>query len=115
MKAYVQSVDYQSWVIIQDGPLAIPADEEEEKHEGEASDTKQKTVKYTKEQKEAIQANARAKHILNCALSREQFGIIFTCKTAKEMWDRLETYHEGTEKVKKDRMYILIHQYETSR
>ncbi|KAH0697124.1 hypothetical protein KY290_014569 [Solanum tuberosum] len=113
MRAYVQSVDYQSWLIIQNGPLPIPGDEEGKEHEDEASATKPKTVKYTREQRDVIEHNARAKHLLNCALSWEEFGKIDSCKTAKEVWDRLEIRHEGTEKLKEDWMYQLIHEYET--
>lgn len=49
MRTYVQSVDYRAWLVIQDGPLPIPADDEGRKQK----------VRHPiqKEQKDAIQTN----------------------------------------------------------
>lgn len=85
MSVYVQSVDLQSWLIIQNGPLPIPGDQEGKEHDDEAS--------YTREQMDVLQTNARAKHILYCALSMEEFKNTYRCKTAKEMWEKLEIIH----------------------
>ena len=43
-----------------------------------------------------MQANAKAINVLYCALDPIEFNRIFTCDTAKEIWDRLEVTYEGT-------------------
>ncbi|XP_059291869.1 uncharacterized protein LOC132045330 [Lycium ferocissimum] len=114
MRTYVQSIDYQLWLVIQDGPLPIPGDDEGKKHEGEASATTSKINKYTKEQMDVMQTNARAKHLLYHALSMEEFENVSSCETAKEIWDKLEMLHEGTitQKVKEAKISLLLHEYD---
>ena len=47
-----------------------------------------------------------------CALDANEFNRISTCKTAKEIWDKLIVTHEGTEQVKESRVSLLVHNYE---
>ena len=42
------------------------------------------------------QLNGKAMNLLYYALSISEFNQIFTCSSAKEIWDRLEVTHEGT-------------------
>ena len=49
---------------------------------------------------------------LICALSSEEFNRVSTCKTAKEMWDKLKVTHEGTSQVKETKINLLVHEYE---
>lgn len=105
MKTYVQSVYYQSWLILQDGPFLILGDWEGMKYVDDTS------TEYTREQEDVIQANARGHHILSCALSMEEFENISSCETAKESWDKLEIIHEGTQKLKDVKMDLLVHEF----
>ena len=45
----------------------------------------------------------------------DEFFRISNCKTAKEIWDTLETTHEGTEEVKRSRLNTLSQEYEMFR
>ena len=56
--------------------------------------------------------NAKAKYLLTCALSKSEYDKIISCDSAKEIWDRLQVLHEGTDQVKKTKISMLVHQYE---
>lgn len=57
----------------------------------------------------------KAKNILQSSLGMDEFFRISNCKTAKEIWDTLETTHEGTEEVKRSRLNTLSQEYEMLR
>ncbi|GAV67719.1 UBN2 domain-containing protein, partial [Cephalotus follicularis] len=56
--------------------------------------------------------NAKAKHIIICAINLNDFNRILSCISAKEMWDRLEVTYEGTNQVKEAKISMLVHDYE---
>ena len=62
--------------------------------------------------KKMAQLNAKAMNILYCALDANEFNHILTYLSAKEIWDRLEVTHEGTNQVKESKINILVHKYE---
>ncbi|MQL97759.1 hypothetical protein Taro_030458, partial [Colocasia esculenta] len=41
-----------------------------------------------------------------------EFSRVSTCKSAKEIWDKLQITYEGTDKVKQTRIDIIVSQYE---
>ncbi|MQL68696.1 hypothetical protein Taro_001007, partial [Colocasia esculenta] len=41
-----------------------------------------------------------------------EFSRLSACRTAKEMWDKLQVTYEGTDRVKQTRIDILVSQYE---
>ncbi|GAV85408.1 UBN2 domain-containing protein, partial [Cephalotus follicularis] len=51
-------------------------------------------------------------HVFYCALGPNEFNRIRSCLSAKEIWDKLESTHEGTNQVKDSRIDMLIHEYE---
>ena len=51
-------------------------------------------------------------NLLYCALNASEFNRISTCTSAKEIWNRLEVTHEGTNQVKESKINILVHKYE---
>nr|XP_009780387.1 PREDICTED: uncharacterized protein LOC104229433 [Nicotiana sylvestris] len=95
MKVYVQSIDYRAWLVIQNGPRPIPKNSV-----GKKLVKRESMFDYTKEQLDIMQTNARAINMLYCAISEEEYKRISTCKTAKDIWDRLENIHGDANKVK---------------
>ncbi|GAV64963.1 hypothetical protein CFOL_v3_08478, partial [Cephalotus follicularis] len=75
MTTFIQSLDYNLWDIIVFG-LELP-----------------KQTKYNEKEKEMIKLNAKAKHIIFCDLSSNEFHRISTCNLAKELWDRLADFY----------------------
>ena len=43
-----------------------------------------------------MQSNAKVMNILYCALDPNEFNCASTCESVKEIWDKLEVTHEGT-------------------
>ena len=56
--------------------------------------------------------NAKAKCLLTCALSKSEYDKIILSDLAKEIWDKLQTLHKGTNQVKETKISMLVHQYE---
>ena len=56
--------------------------------------------------------NFKANNTLHCALNPTEFNRISTCKTAKEIWDKLKVTHKGTSQVKELKITLLSNQYE---
>ena len=59
-----------------------------------------------------VQVNFKAINTLHCALNPTEFNRISTCKTEKEIWDKLKVTHEGTSQVKESKIALFSSQYE---
>ncbi|XP_070008599.1 uncharacterized protein [Nicotiana sylvestris] len=46
-----------------------------------------------------MEKNAKAKKILICGLGPDEYNRIYVCSSAKQIWDALQTAHEGTNQV----------------
>ncbi|GAV76639.1 hypothetical protein CFOL_v3_20112 [Cephalotus follicularis] len=82
MSTFIQSLDYDLWDMIVFG-LDLPKEY-----------ISKPRIKYNKKEKEMLKLNAKAKHIIFCALSSNEFDRISSCESAKEIWDMLEDFHE---------------------
>ena len=105
MSIYFQSIDYDLWLCILNGPH-IPT-----KKVGEA-ETLKKENEYSDLDKKKISLDARAMNILYCALDRGEFNRISSYTNAKEIWHALEITHEGTNQVKESKISMFVHNYE---
>ncbi|KAL8096136.1 hypothetical protein AgCh_037185 [Apium graveolens] len=80
---------------------------------GEAAKTVPKEKSdYTAEDITSIAKDAKVRHLLHSAIDNVMSNRVINCKTAKEIWDALETRCQGTETVKKNRKTILTQEYE---
>ncbi|MQL88541.1 hypothetical protein Taro_021106 [Colocasia esculenta] len=96
MEFFLHGYDYQLWTIIEEGDLIVLKPREE----------------WTDNDRKMLSQNSKAKNLICCALTRSEFNRISACKSAKEMWDKLNLTYEGTNKVKETRIGILVTQYE---
>ncbi|GAV90393.1 LOW QUALITY PROTEIN: UBN2 domain-containing protein, partial [Cephalotus follicularis] len=55
--------------------------------------------------------NSKAKHVLFCVVSPNEFNRISSCDSAKEI-DLLEVSYEGTNQVNESKISFLVHEYE---
>ena len=92
---FMRSYDYEVWDIVLDGPY-VPM---KIGTRVEASVPKLQSEWLESEVKK-VQVNFKAINTLHCALNPTEFNRISTCKTAKEIWDKLKVTHEGTSQVK---------------
>ncbi|GAV74513.1 zf-CCHC domain-containing protein/DUF4219 domain-containing protein, partial [Cephalotus follicularis] len=97
MTIFLQSLDYQLWHIVVNGPR-MPT----RTIEGVVS-PKPKN-EYNDNDFRMLQLNSKAKHVLFCVVGPNEFNRISSCDTAKEMWDLLEVTYKGTNQVKESKI-----------
>ncbi|XP_070020081.1 uncharacterized protein [Nicotiana sylvestris] len=72
-----------------------------------------KTIKeYSDTDRKVVEKNFRAKKILVCGIGPDEYNRISTCQSAKEIWEALQTAHEGTTQVKQSKIDMLTNEYE---
>ena len=57
---------------------------------------------WSKEDKDNVLKDAKVRNILFNSLDSVLTNYVISCKTAKEMWDKLKVHCEGTKPVKKE-------------
>ncbi|XP_070017440.1 intracellular protein transport protein USO1-like [Nicotiana sylvestris] len=62
-----------------------------------------------------VEKNFRAKKILVCGIGPDEYNRISACEIAKEIWEALQTTHEGTTQVKQSKIDMLTTEYELFR
>ncbi|XP_070031651.1 uncharacterized protein [Nicotiana tomentosiformis] len=102
--------DYELWDVIYDGAFVPTKD---------LSDPAVAIPKMRKEfndvDRKAIEKNFRAKKILVCGISPNEYNRISACQSAKVIWEDLQTAHEGTTQVKQSKIDMLTTEYELFR
>ncbi|KAI4312622.1 hypothetical protein MLD38_037426 [Melastoma candidum] len=99
MELFIGAKEADCWHIIMEGDLIVPPPNPND-------------IRHENERKRTISLNTKARHYLVCALAGNEFNRVSTCKTAKEMWDRLALIYDGTEQVKESKVNALVTQYE---
>ena len=111
MIIFLDSVDPEYLDRIYDGPhmptkLSVAvADEPQRMIPKEKKD-------YTPEDISSISKDSKVKHLLHSAFDNAMSNRMIGCKTAKQIWDALETRCQGTQAIKKNRKTILTQEYE---
>ncbi|XP_075087749.1 uncharacterized protein LOC142169742 [Nicotiana tabacum] len=83
---------------------------------GEAAVTVPKSRKeYSDADRKAIEKNFRAKKILVCGIGLDEYNRISACQPAKEIWEALQTTHEGTTQIKQSKIDMLTTEYQLFR
>nr|XP_027191123.1 uncharacterized protein LOC113787012 [Cicer arietinum] len=106
MQLFLKSQDTGMWRIITDGDFTQRVDQDD------SNSALRKEADWTAEDKAKVLLNSKAQLFLSCALSREESERVDECTTAKEVWDTLQTHHEGTSHVKETRIDIGIRKFE---
>ncbi|XP_009791346.2 uncharacterized protein [Nicotiana sylvestris] len=107
MHDFIMAEDSELWDVICDGPLVSM------KTVGKGTVTVPKTRKeYNDVDRKAIEKNFRAKKILVCGIGPDEYNRISACQSAKEIWEALQTAHEGTTQVKQSKIDMLTNEYE---
>ena len=69
-------------------------------------------AEWTTTEADRVLLNTKAKLFIKSALCREEYDRIMECKTAKAIWETLQTHHEGTNSVKETRIDIGVRKFE---
>ena len=59
-----------------------------------------------------MEVNALTIKLLHYGLGPNKHNLIMSCKSSKKIWDLLEVTHEGTSKVKRYNIDLLMSKYE---
>lgn len=54
--------------------------------------------------KKLYENDTRAKNAIMCGLVENELVKIMSCKSTKEIWDKLKSIHEGDDKVKEEKL-----------
>ncbi|XP_075106872.1 uncharacterized protein LOC107780968 [Nicotiana tabacum] len=107
MHDFIITEDSELWDVICDGPF-VPM-----KTIAQTTVTVRKTRKeYNDADRKAIEKNFRAKKIFICGIGPDEYNRISACQSAKEIWEALQTAHEGTTQVKHSEIDMLTTEYE---
>ncbi|XP_074271461.1 uncharacterized protein LOC141595396 [Silene latifolia] len=98
MEHYVKSTDYECWVIIQKGPLAITVTD------SDGNSAVKSEESYVEADYHKVEENYKAMSILQYGICEQDINRISGCTSAKEIWDTLSLAYEGTSQVKKHRL-----------
>ena len=67
---------------------------------------------WSNDDKKKVQYDLKAHNILISFLGVNEYHSVSHCKTARDVWDALETLHGGTDDVKQSKINTLVQQYE---
>ncbi|XP_070005282.1 uncharacterized protein [Nicotiana sylvestris] len=70
---------------------------------------------YIDTNRKAVEKNYCAKKILMCGIGPDEYNRVSACDTAKEIWEALQTAHEGTTQVKQSKINMITTEYELFR
>ena len=105
MSIFMRAYDYEMWDVVLDDPY-VPM---KTKAGSEALEPKIRS-EWTDLELKRVQVNYKVINTLHYALNPTEFNRISTCKTAKEIWDKLKVTHEGTSQVKESKIALLNNQ-----
>ena len=101
MRIFIQASEFRLWTMIINGPHIFS------KRVNNVSILKPEN-EWDEYDKRMTQLNAKTMNLLYCVLSTSEFNRIFTYSSTKEIWDRLEVTHEGTNQVKESKISMLV-------
>ena len=111
MTAYLQAMGAEIWDSVEtDYVRPMQAD-----GQNNAREVPKPISLFSEAEKNSLNNNNKAKNALFMALSESEFNRVSSCSTAKEVWLKLITTHEGDAKVKESKLELLTTQFETLR
>ncbi|XP_070015919.1 uncharacterized protein [Nicotiana sylvestris] len=110
MHDFIMAEDSELWDIICDGPFVLT------NNVGDLPVMMPKTRKeYTDGDRKVVEKNFCAKKILVCVIGPDEYNRISASQSTKEIWETLQTAHEGTTQVKQSNIDMFTTKYELFR
>ena len=105
MRDYLMAEDSEVRDVICKGPYVTTM----EVKDGEVTRVIPKTRKqYNDSDRLLFQKSHKARNLLMCGLSINEYDLISSCESAKEIWDLLKTTYEGTEEIRKSKVDFFL-------
>ncbi|WRX20687.1 hypothetical protein QQP08_013174 [Theobroma cacao] len=98
MSIYVRAYDCEMWDVITDGSF-IPMI----KNSVNGKKTPKDRNKWMKAEMRRVQINSKAMHTLICGLDYREYDKVSMCKSAKEIWEKLEELYGETKMQKEEK------------
>ncbi|XP_073121260.1 uncharacterized protein [Henckelia pumila] len=116
MQAYLSALDDAMWFFIIDGPLAITKiNTAIALYGGGPQYIEKQRIEWTAEDKKKANLDNVAKDILYKTLDKNTFSNIKTCKTGKEIWEKLIQLCEGNEQTKENKLSVATQKFDNIR
>ncbi|XP_073153500.1 uncharacterized protein [Henckelia pumila] len=113
MQAHLSVLDDDMWIVITDGPLAITKFNTDIALSGGGPQYIEKPrIEWTAEDKKKANLDNVAKDILYKTLDKNTFSKIKTCKTEKEIWEKLIQLCEGNEQKKENKLSVSTQKFD---
>ncbi|XP_073154046.1 uncharacterized protein [Henckelia pumila] len=113
MQAHLSALDDDMWFVITDGPLTITKVNTAVALFGGSSQYIEKPrIEWTAEDKKKANLDNFAKDILYKTLDKNTFSKIKTCKTGKEIWEKLIQLCEENEQTKESKLSIATQRFD---
>ena len=101
MVAHFESIHINLWDVMENG-YYIPYDDQlNEITKGQ----------WTKQQGLTCLLNSKARNVMLCSLSEEEYTKVHNFRSAKQIWDTLAVTYEGMPQVKRNKLILLTHKY----
>ncbi|MED6204260.1 hypothetical protein PIB30_007731 [Stylosanthes scabra] len=100
MRVWIRAQDARIWKIVEEG-YQIPTKKKIQKVNGKGVEVEvhKPQSEWTDEDWKKMSSSNKAINFLHCALTQDVYMIISSCKTTKEIWDKLNvTYEEDKRK-----------------
>ncbi|KAH0689265.1 hypothetical protein KY289_016623 [Solanum tuberosum] len=68
---------------------------------------------YNNFDKREVEKSHKVRKLLMCGIGENEYDLISSCESAKEIWNRLRIVYEGTEQTKKSKLDLLTTQFES--
>lgn len=105
----IRSIDEDAWTAVENGLKEPVSESEDGKWVPKLKEL------WTDEEKILSKMKSKAVSAIFYSLSQDQFKQVQDCTTAKEAWDTLQLYYEGTTNVRRSRLDALASQFKNLR
>ncbi|XP_073137871.1 uncharacterized protein [Henckelia pumila] len=113
MQAHLSALDDDMWFVITDGPLEITKVNTVIALSGGGPQYIEKPrIEWTADDKKKANLDNIAKDILYKTLDKNTFSKIKTCKTEKEIWEKLIQLCEGNEQTKENKLSVSTQKFD---
>ena len=107
---------YLIWKSVSDGPCKFPNSKDSEDIWGETTEQYEilkstPGMNISKENRERIELDLKAKRELRFALPPNVFRLVRNCKTAHEIWDKLKIMYGANEKQRKSQQTAVLSEF----
>jgi len=108
MSAFLKSIGSETWKAVLKGwEHLVTLDDD-----GNRTDVLKPEEEWTAVKDELALGNSKALNALLNGVDKNMFSLIKQCTVAKDAWEILKTAHEGTTKVKSDKIQLLTTKFE---